>query len=116
MQHSMTVQFKKLALNKALVNVVPQAENWCGVCGSKTHDTEQCKANPNFVNYVQRGQGQQNYGNSYNPSWRNHPNFSWVGTKTKIKHKGQINTVPKGMGNNNKIPTKVYTRVYPKVG
>ena len=31
------------------------------------------------VNYVNNFKGQQNqvYGNTYNPSWRNHPNFSW---------------------------------------
>ena len=98
MQHSMTVQFKKLDLNKALVNVVPQAENWCGVCGSKTHDTEQCEANPNFVNYVQRGQGQQNYGNSYNPSWKNHPNFSWGGNKNQNQAQGANQYRTQGVG------------------
>lgn len=59
MQHSMPLQFKKLALIKAPVNVVQQKEKWCGVCGSETHDTDQCEANPTSVNYVvnvQRGQ------------------------------------------------------------
>ena len=31
------------------------------------------------VNFVNNFKGQQNqvHGNTYNPSWRNHPNFSW---------------------------------------
>ncbi|XP_044468620.1 uncharacterized protein LOC123198100 [Mangifera indica] len=30
----------------------------------------------NFLNYNQRGQGNP-YSNTYNPGWRNHPNFAW---------------------------------------
>lgn len=80
MQHTMIVKFKQLALNQTTLNVVQQTLNWCGVCGSATHETEQCEADPDYVNYVgnaQRGQNQQDYGKSYNPSWRNHPNFTW---------------------------------------
>lgn len=43
---------------------------------------EYCEANPKSVNFVgnaPRGGGHQNYGNTFNPSWRNRPNFSWVG-------------------------------------
>ncbi|KAK4737889.1 hypothetical protein R3W88_001586 [Solanum pinnatisectum] len=71
MQHNMTLHFKQMALNHAPVNIIHQAANWCEVCGSRAHKTEQCEANPNFVNYVgnaQRGGVQQNYGNTYQPS------------------------------------------------
>lgn len=54
------------------------------LCGNGTHETEQCKANLDLVNYignVQMGQGQQNYYNSHNPSWRNHTNFSCGGNQ-----------------------------------
>lgn len=91
MQHSMNLQFKQLALNQAPVKVVKQVENWYEVCGSGTHDTEQCEANSDFVNNVcnmQRVQGQKNYGNRYNPSWRNHPNFSWGGNQNKNPEQG----------------------------
>ena len=42
MQHSMVVQFMQLTLNQASINVVQQAANWRGLCGSGTHDIEQC--------------------------------------------------------------------------
>jgi len=79
MNHNITMQFKQIALNQAHVNVVHQAASWCGICSSGAHETELCKANPDFVNYVgnaQRGGGHKNYGNTYNSSWRNHLNFS----------------------------------------
>ena len=36
-------------------------------------------ATPESVNYMGRGQNSQNnpYSQTYNPGWRNHPNFSW---------------------------------------
>ncbi|XP_049347870.1 uncharacterized protein LOC125812419 [Solanum verrucosum] len=91
MQHNITLKFKQITLNQAPVNVVQQASNWCEVCGSGTHETEQCEANPDSVNYVgnaQRGVGQQNYGNTYNPSWKNHPNFSWGGNQNQNQTQG----------------------------
>ncbi|KAK4740166.1 hypothetical protein R3W88_003863 [Solanum pinnatisectum] len=57
----------------------------------KAHETEQCETNPNFINYVsnaQRGGVQQNYGNTYNPSWRNHPNFLWGGNQNQNQAQG----------------------------
>ena len=48
----------------------------CGVCDGK-HQTSQCQQAMvvEDVDFV----GRQNnaYNNSYNPGWRNHPNFSW---------------------------------------
>ncbi|XP_004245361.1 uncharacterized protein [Solanum lycopersicum] len=113
-QHTMTAQFKQLALNQAALNVVQQTVNWCGVCGSAAHETEQCEANPNSVNYVgnmQRGQSQQNYGNSYNPSWRNHSNFSWGGNQNQKHAQGATNTESKGLDNNTRTPTKKHPNV-----
>ncbi|XP_049394593.1 uncharacterized protein LOC125858851 [Solanum stenotomum] len=91
MQHNITLQLKQIALNQAPVNVVQQEANWCEVCGSGTHETEQCEANPNSVNYVgnaQRSGVQQNYGNTYNLSWQNHPNFSWGGNQNQNQTQG----------------------------
>ncbi|XP_070050238.1 uncharacterized protein [Nicotiana tomentosiformis] len=42
-----------------------------------------CPVNPEFVCFVgNANKGQKNqYGNTYNPNWRNHPNFSWGGNQ-----------------------------------
>ena len=105
----MTLHFKQCAQNQAQVNGTTRGK-LCGVCCSGTHNSEQCEANPNFVNYVgnvQSGQGQKNYGNSYNPSWRNNPNFSWGGNQNQNQAQGGNHIVPKGLGNNTEFPTKV---------
>lgn len=36
--------------------MVQQVANWCEVCGSGIHETEQCEANPDSVNYVDNEQ------------------------------------------------------------
>lgn len=63
----------------AIANAVQQVNSWCEVCGSSEHAIDACVVNPYFVNYVgnENHPGQQNFGNTYNPNWRNHPNFSW---------------------------------------
>ncbi|KAK4263289.1 hypothetical protein QN277_028724 [Acacia crassicarpa] len=52
----------------------------CVHCGGD-HSYAQCLANPesvNFVNNFNRGGNANNsYSNTYNPGWRQHPNFSW---------------------------------------
>ena len=52
----------------------------CVYCGGE-HPYSQCSANPESVNYVNnfnRGSNINNpYSNTYNPGWRQHPNFSW---------------------------------------
>ncbi|KAK4721362.1 hypothetical protein R3W88_011595 [Solanum pinnatisectum] len=119
MQHNMTLHFKQMALNHAPVNIVQQAANLCEVCGSGTYETDQCEANPNFVNYMgnaQRGGVQQNYGNTYKHSWRNHPNFSWGGNQNQNQAQGLTNTVLKGLGNNTKILTKAQILVHQNGG
>lgn len=49
----------------------------CELCGGGHHFSE-CHG-PDHVNFVNNSSSQQNnpYSNSYNPGWRNHPNFSW---------------------------------------
>ena len=62
-------------LKKMNVNVVSAAST-CELCKGE-HGTNECALiqNVESANYVQnRG---NSYGDSYNPSWRNHPNFSW---------------------------------------
>lgn len=119
MQHNITLQFKQMALNQAPVNVVQQAANWCEVCSSGNHKTEQCEANPNFVNYVgnaQRGGVQQNYGNTYNPSWKNHPNFSWGGNQNQNQAQGVNQYRSQGAGQQYYNPNQGSNSSAPKGG
>nr|XP_009605463.1 uncharacterized protein LOC104100013 [Nicotiana tomentosiformis] len=65
----------------AQVQPVEQVQVFCEVCG-EGHTSDACPANPEsvyFVDNANRGQANHNqYGNTYNPNWRNHPNFSRV--------------------------------------
>ncbi|XP_019239205.1 PREDICTED: uncharacterized protein LOC109219219 [Nicotiana attenuata] len=59
---------------------VQQMANCCELCGDN-HMSDMCPSNPESIYYVgQQNRGPPNqhaqYGNSYNPNWRNHPNFS----------------------------------------
>ncbi|XP_015162332.1 uncharacterized protein [Solanum tuberosum] len=94
MQNMMNTHFSNLALGQqpAQVNAIQQPLSWCEICGGGDHSAEVCGANPdsmNFVGNAQRGGGQKNYGNSYNPSWRNHPNFSWGGNQNQGQGQNQ---------------------------
>ncbi|KAK4724659.1 hypothetical protein R3W88_027438 [Solanum pinnatisectum] len=94
MQNMINTHFSNLALGQQpiQVNVFQQPPSWCEICGDGDHSAEVCSANPDSVNFVgngQRGGGQQNYGNSYNPSWRNHPNFSWGGNQNQGQGQNQ---------------------------
>jgi hypothetical protein len=55
----------------------------CDICNEE-HVTDNCPLNPASVFYVgQQGNQNQNrwnpYSDTYNPGWRQHPNFSWEG-------------------------------------
>lgn len=80
MQNMMITHFRNMALGQqtSQVNAVQQPPSWYEIFGGSDHIAEICVVNPHFVNFVgnvQRGGGKKNYGNSYNPSWRKHPNF-----------------------------------------
>jgi len=64
-------------------NIFPQHEP-CSFCSSTTHHVRDCPSNGQFsdisteqVNATFSRPGNDPYSNSYNPGWRNHPNFSW---------------------------------------
>jgi hypothetical protein len=69
------------APNAAHINIQPEP---CSFCSSTTHQVNNC---PTAVNYTDVSNEQVNatfsrpgndpYSNTYNPGWRNHPNFSW---------------------------------------
>ncbi|KAH9770111.1 hypothetical protein KPL71_012262 [Citrus sinensis] len=67
------------AMTSALATVKEVAELSCVYCGEE-HDFDNCPGNPASVNYVGNfnRQPQNNpYSKTYNPSWKQHPNFSW---------------------------------------
>ncbi|XP_019262985.1 PREDICTED: uncharacterized protein LOC109240762 [Nicotiana attenuata] len=64
---------------------VQQMAICCELCGDN-HMSDMCPTNPESIYYVgQQNRGPPNqhaqYGNSYNPNWRNHPNFSSGGNQ-----------------------------------
>ncbi|XP_070013272.1 uncharacterized protein [Nicotiana sylvestris] len=77
-----------LSINKQQVQ---QVQAFCEICG-EGHTSDICPANPESVCFVgnsNRGQKNQ-YGNTYNPNWRNHPNFSWGGNQgTQNQYRSQ---------------------------
>ncbi|XP_062080494.1 uncharacterized protein LOC133785259 [Humulus lupulus] len=48
----------------------------CVYCG-EGHTFDNCPSNPAVVCYMGNQNRNSPYSNSYNPSWRQHPNFSW---------------------------------------
>ena len=65
----------------------------CALCGTMDHCTDMCpivaevkeaRGQVNVVGQFSRS-GNNPYSNTYNPGWRNHPNFGW-------RQKGQQNT------------------------
>uniref|UniRef100_A0A1U7UU74 Uncharacterized protein LOC104210531 n=1 Tax=Nicotiana sylvestris TaxID=4096 RepID=A0A1U7UU74_NICSY len=75
---------------------VQQMTICCELCGD-SHMSDMCPTNPESIYYVgQQNRGPPNqhaqYGNSYNPNWRNHPNFSWGGNQqNQNQHRPQGN-------------------------
>nr|XP_016495533.1 PREDICTED: uncharacterized protein LOC107814608 [Nicotiana tabacum] len=71
-----------LSINKQQAQPVQHVQIFCEVCG-EGHMSNLCLANPEsvyFVGNANRGQTNQ-YGDTYNPKWRNHLNFSWGGNQ-----------------------------------
>ncbi|KAH9769700.1 hypothetical protein KPL71_012114 [Citrus sinensis] len=67
------------ALTSAPATVKQVIELSCVYCGEE-HDFDNCHGNPASVNYVSNfnRQPQNNpYSNTYNPGWKQHPNFTW---------------------------------------
>ncbi|XP_047250126.1 uncharacterized protein LOC124885906 [Capsicum annuum] len=108
MQNHMTTQLNNLKLGTtqpaATINVVQQVYSWCKVCESGEHKADACSVNPNSVNHVGNAnrQGQQNFVNTYNPNWRNHPNFSWVENQVQNtnQYKGPVQPNPQPVQKN----------------
>ena len=60
--------------------VVKQVAELSCVYYGEEHDFDNCPGNPASVNYVgnfNRQLQNNSYSNTYNPGWKQHPNFSW---------------------------------------
>ncbi|KAK4260714.1 hypothetical protein QN277_003793 [Acacia crassicarpa] len=76
---SLTHIVKGLTLPSSNTSLQP-SQVACVYCGGE-HLSSQCSANPesiNFINNFSKGSNTNNpYLKTYNPGWRQHPNFSW---------------------------------------
>jgi hypothetical protein len=84
----------------ALQNISPSQQaappQVCAICSQFDHTTDTCplysSANQEQANYVvQNNYPPKNnpYSNTYNPGWRNHPNFSWSNNQNALNFQGQ---------------------------
>ncbi|KAJ1436527.1 hypothetical protein SESBI_04137 [Sesbania bispinosa] len=60
------------------VNAVTTPPLVCDFCGGQ-HVNGECQANQAEEHVKAVGQQNNAFSNTYNPGWRNHPNFSWGG-------------------------------------
>ncbi|XP_060182272.1 uncharacterized protein LOC132611934 [Lycium barbarum] len=83
-------------------DAVQQAITFCDVCG-EGHNSDECPANPASIYFVgNAGKEQGNntqYGNSYNPNWRNDPNFRWSDNSGNQKQNYQLAPAPQAPTN-----------------
>ncbi|KAI5681974.1 hypothetical protein M9H77_03202 [Catharanthus roseus] len=82
-----------LALNTLPTNSL-NVQGVCAICSSPSHVIYDCPSASLFPEFVQeqvnsaQGFHRQNdpYSNTYNPGWRNHPNFSWRQQGEEVPH------------------------------
>ncbi|KAG9449988.1 hypothetical protein H6P81_009953 [Aristolochia fimbriata] len=93
---STTTQAQLEALQHQFTNFQQQSNpvvaSICGICGGGHADYE-CEGNvyalnftPEQANFVRNSRRMDPYSNTYNPSWRNHPNFSWNNANQARQH------------------------------
>ena len=79
----------------------------CVYCGEE-HTFDQCPSNPTSIFYVGNQASQGNpknnpFSNTYNPGWRNHPNFSWKGQGSYNQQMPPKANYPPGFGLQNQL-------------
>ena len=89
---SLTRKLEALETSKATMSIPVETPSLCLVCNTQDHDTASCPVIPgvrealhgqvNAVGQFQGGyqnqrSGNNPYSNTYNPGWKNHPNFGW---------------------------------------
>ncbi|XP_073119954.1 uncharacterized protein [Henckelia pumila] len=81
----MNKRIEELSIGNSVMRV---QEVWCEKCGAE-HFTKDCQTFSQPEGVMASHMGNQNrprndpFSNSYNPGWRQHPNFSWSGQNNK---------------------------------
>ncbi|XP_073137953.1 uncharacterized protein [Henckelia pumila] len=81
----MNKRIEELSIGNSVMRV---QEVWCEKCGAE-HFTKDCQTFSQPEGVMASHMGNQNrprndpFSNSYNPGWRQHPNFSWSGHNNK---------------------------------
>ncbi|XP_070056325.1 uncharacterized protein [Nicotiana tomentosiformis] len=87
----LAIQVNKMMMQQAQqMQKVQQMSTCCEIC-RESHTSNHYPLNPESIYYVgqhNRGSMNQNtqYGNTYNPNWRNYPNFSWAQLRTEFNN------------------------------
>ncbi|XP_073124801.1 uncharacterized protein [Henckelia pumila] len=70
----------------------------CYLCGGNHHSTECQVGNPfqpaENANYVGNRPPNNPYSNTYNPGWKNHPNFSWSNQNQNLNQQNVVRPPP----------------------
>jgi hypothetical protein len=79
---SLTTQLAQLMIERNSQALVPvnQVSTACAICGKEGHSLMECTLSAPveaMISEVNYAQNQGAYSQSYNPSWRNHPNLSY---------------------------------------
>ena len=83
-------------VSKSQINSLESTNVVYETCGG-THSYSQCTLSTNEdVNFVQGGFNQRMgmNSNTYNPQWRNHPEFSWLNPSSQLNPPYNLNTKP----------------------
>ncbi|XP_075658826.1 uncharacterized protein LOC142628663 [Castanea sativa] len=83
---NLTRKVEALALGRGMNSVNQVQSETCSICASPMHTTQMCPSIAGYPDfYTEQANSLNNYGKpfaspfseTYNPNWRNHPNFSW---------------------------------------
>ncbi|KAF7832389.1 uncharacterized protein G2W53_014722 [Senna tora] len=113
---SLSKKFDQL-MNKLPVNF-SNSQDVCVICASPKHCATDCPSASSYPEYMEehvnatQGFKQDNpYSNTYNPGWRNHPNFSWR-QQNSDPQRQQVN--PNGLVNPSTYQSPRYAQPSPQ--
>ncbi|XP_050920163.1 uncharacterized protein LOC127137785 [Lathyrus oleraceus] len=85
-------RLKKMAIDTQTVAQVQQVQpthtSNCEICGGP-HLTVHCVATAQQIEEIKFLRQNNPYSNTYNPGWKNHPNFSWKDQQGNVKNQPQ---------------------------
>ena len=85
------VEKKLKAMNigtQQVAQIQPAQTITCEICNGP-HHIVYCFATPQQIEGIQFLKQNNPYSNTYNPGWKNHPNFSWKDQKGNVPQQGQ---------------------------